>query len=96
MNVKIEKNFEFSEIINTFPFLKENLENYEINTNEIEDNITIEEFLKKNKKYSDIEIEIFLKKLNFDLKYYYKYDKMPPKKTSKKQGKLLILKEEKN
>jgi hypothetical protein len=76
MSFEIKKNDELKEIINTFPFLEDFLMKLGINYNNIPEEISIYSYFKNVKNFSDYEIQILLKKINSDIKYYLKHGKL--------------------
>ncbi len=81
MSKLIKKELEFYEVLNSFPFLEERLEKY--NIKDIKEGISIEEYLKNNKSYNDDEIFILINKINEDIKYYLKHEKFPEERKIK-------------
>ncbi len=62
----IKLDLEFFDVVSAFPALKEVLEKQQIDVSNIEEGVTIYEYL-KNQAMSEKEIEVFIKKLNTDL-----------------------------
>ena len=65
----IESNLEFAEVLNAFPYIKTKLEKSQFDLRDVRDGVSIHDYF-ENKSYSEDEIDIFVKKLNFDVKRY--------------------------
>lgn len=78
MGQLIEPEHEFCEILNAFPNLKERVEIL-FNIENIKDGISIHDYFFK-KDYSENEIDLIVKKLNTDIKYFLKKGQFPAKR----------------
>ena len=74
MKQTIDTNLEFVDILNAFPFLREKLDELDIDYSDLKDGETVIDFL-SNKLHSTEEINITLRQLNLNLKNYYKDEK---------------------
>lgn len=81
MSQLIESNLEFNEVLNAFPILKTELLSLNFNLNEIHEGESIKEYFIK-KSYKLDEINLFIQKLNSDIKYFLKNGKLPQKNSS--------------
>lgn len=92
MGQLIEPEHEFCEILNAFPILKERVEIL-FNIDNIKDGISIKDYFLK-KDYSENEIDLIIKKLNTDIKYFLKKGEFPTKKEIEIGHNEIILEEE--
>jgi len=74
MKQTIDTNLEFVDVLNAFPFLKEKLDELDIDYSDLRDGETVIDFL-SNKLHNTEEINITLRQLNLNLKNYYKDEK---------------------
>lgn len=71
MKKTIDTNLEFVDVLNAFPFLKEKLNELEIDYSDLHDGETVIDFLSK-KLHNTEEINMTLRQLNSNLNNYYK------------------------
>lgn len=68
MSVYIQENYEFGEVVNQFPILKEKLENLHFKLDIVEGE-SVHDFFEKN-SLSEEEIDLIVKRLNRELTTY--------------------------
>jgi hypothetical protein len=71
MGVLIDKDLEFYEVLNAFPILKEKLQQLDFDVSKLNEGESIRDFLVRM-SLSDYEIDLIIKKLNFEVKYFLK------------------------
>jgi len=72
----INPNLEFIEVLNAFPCLKEKLSRSNFDLRDLKEGKTIYDYFSQ-KFYSEDEIDLLVKKLNNDVKYFLKKGNMP-------------------
>ena len=73
----IDESYEFCEVINAFPIIKDYLSELNFSLNDIKESETIKDYFEK-KQLSDYEIGLLVNKLNHKIKVYLQKD--PPEK----------------
>ncbi len=68
----INDGLEFYEVLNAFPFLKEKLGNLHLNVSDVKEGETVHDYLEQKKHFSEDEIKIFIRRLNFEIKVHLK------------------------
>ncbi len=74
MSQLIESNLELFEVLNAFPFLKEKLSSLNFNLSDVIEGQTIKDYF-TSKSYRLDEINLFVRKLNLEVKYFLKTGK---------------------
>lgn len=76
MDSLISPHIEFCEILNAFPALGERLEMLNFDVSDLKDGETVFNYLKE-RNYTDDEIDLLVKRLNSDIKYFLKKGTFP-------------------
>jgi hypothetical protein len=92
MGFEINSFDEFYEVLNAFPILKDRLERYNFDLSNVKEGESVIDFFSK-KGLSEDEFDLFLKKLNYDIKIYLKKGNFP-KTELKKEVEVLVISEE--
>jgi hypothetical protein len=71
MATLIDASQEFYEVLNEFPVLKDKLRELHLNSSDIKEGLSIEDYF-KNKSYTEDEISLLVRKFNFEIKSFLK------------------------
>ena len=72
--------FEFYEVLNEFPVLKNSLKSLDFSVSEVKEGESVHDFFEKN-SLSEEEIDLIVRRLNRDLTQFMKTGTLPPVKT---------------
>ena len=70
MELNLSQNYEFNDVLRTFPILKKTLDDLDINLGDIREGETIDNYFSR-KSLSQEEVEIILRKLNHKLQTHF-------------------------